>query len=932
MAKMYVIRFKDRKESAPISESDVRKLIASGEVKEDDKISVYPDQFAIQASSYPEFESLFEDEEKTSIIDPERLKSSVHDEKTGIFTVKKTENTNSVAPKKPEPPESEDVSPFLKNEKTGSIEVPESLRKKQASKPALPKKKFLLLLVLFIAVYQQMQEEQDESEKAKNPVIMQPIKPKLPTLSTEGKPDPIKSEKIYREGLKPYYQDTVSGYRKATDFFHLALKYDPQNVTALSMLASSYLNLIESSNQDEKTFSVINKLIELSKVKQAETVETLVAELEFQMVSRRYDSAFQRLTEYAKINSSVDARIFYYLGMLLHLRGDNAGAIQNLNMIPISNFPVPKLFYLIGKIYEENGQYDEALAEYKRALKINKHHAKSIQGYIRIMEIKGALKSKEIITFVKFLQANPSLQSPHEYVESLIFYSKVALLYKNEELAIQSLSQAIRLDPENGSLKLEYYSLLSKSQNKSKYGKLAKMYSLILEGERFAKEGKIHEAVAMFIQAKDSFPKSSVPVEKMGDLFFQLGEFPKALNNYRNAVKLDPKARHLAVKIIKSAIESQDWEEAQKLLAKFRSEPSLKSSIDRLAGDLAAKQGFDQQAIAFYLKAMTRDSIDTQVYSAYADILRKNDRCKDAQFFYSVAQKFDPDNLNAILGASKCFLKTDGLKIAVSRLQEELTRRPKVKADLLSAIAEIYLIGGNEELALNFTEQAIDSDPTYPESYRIKAMVYLNQMAVQKESKRLALKTLGEYADRKPTDTFSYLKRFDIYLKDSDFQHAEEELNRIFEISPRFPDLHFKRAIMYSKMGKIKDALVELDEELKIFPKSIRALDERGNILVKLNQLDEAMKSYVRSMELEPKNPDSKMGAGYVNYLKRRFDSAIALYQSALALDKGNPEIHKKLGQAYRDSGDPQNAGKYFRNYLDLAPDAPDRKDYDQYR
>jgi Flp pilus assembly protein TadD len=69
-----------------------------------------------------------------------------------------------------------------------------------------------------------------------------------------------------------------------------------------------------------------------------------------------------------------------------------------------------------------------------------------------------------------------------------------------------------------------------------------------------------------------------------------------------------------------------------------------------------------------------------------------------------------------------------------------------------------------------------------------------------------------------------------------------------------------------------------------------------------------------------------------VSYLKRQFSSAIALYQSALALDRGNPEIHKKLGQAYRDSGDQAKAAQFFRNYLDLAPDAPDRADYDRYR
>jgi tetratricopeptide (TPR) repeat protein len=85
-------------------------------------------------------------------------------------------------------------------------------------------------------------------------------------------------------------------------------------------------------------------------------------------------------------------------------------------------------------------------------------------------------------------------------------------------------------------------------------------------------------------------------------------------------------------------------------------------------------------------------------------------------------------------------------------------------------------------------------------------------------------------------------------------------------------------------------------------------------------------------MEINPQDATAKMGAGYVNYLKRQFPSAIALYQAALALDKGNPEIHKKMGMAYRESGDMPRAAQSFRNYLDLAPDASDHEEYEKYR
>ena len=329
---------------------------------------------------------------------------------------------------------------------------------------------------------------------------------------------------------------------------------------------------------------------------------------------------------------------------------------------------------------------------------------------------------------------------------------------------------------------------------------------------------------------------------------------------------------------------------------------------------------------------MARDTIDTEVYSAYANALRELDQCKDAQFFYSIAQRLDPFNYNAILGAARCLLKTDNVQTAVARIQEELSRLPKARADLLDGIAEIYATANDGERALQFTQQAKDVDSDYPESYKIEGNIYSRQMLTNKDAKKKALEAFKAYSDRKPSDPYGYLQRFEIFLKDSNFEAGTEELNRVFEVSPRYPELHYRRAQMYSRMGRTKDALAELEQELKINPRLVKALVEQGNILSRAGSLDEAMKSFVKAMEISPQDSGAKLGAGFVNYQKRQFPSAIALYLSALALDRGNPEIYKRLGLVYKESGENAKAAQAFQSYLDLAPDAPDRSEYEQFK
>ena len=941
MAKQYVIRFKDGKSSSRLTEDQVREKIRKGEVKNSDDISIYPNQFAVHAKDYPEFEELFDDGEKTIVNMGSRKKDALHEDKTNILnTADLNVEDHSLqvqeagAIEEPLIPVDDFADDGTKKQETTIFERPKEFltgKEDQGVKVRrkVPKKSFLIILAVFLLLYEEVFEEDDKKKPVE--VEMVPVRPQLP-MGGAGKVDPERSEVIYGQGVAPYAEDTVQGYRRAVDKFQVALKLDPQNVKALAMLASSYLNLIDSSNKDENTFSVINKLIELSRVKDLDLVQTLVAQVEFLAASNRHDAAIQRLLDYSKVSGKFDPLLYYYLGCLFSEKGDTTKAMGYLNLIPASSLPIPKLYYLRGYLHEVNHEYDDAVAEYKRALAINKNHAKSILGIVRVAGEKGELKTESIRHYMSFLFSNPSYQSPKEYVQTLIFRSKIAQLYQLPSEAISSLESALRIDPRNEELKLEYYTLMHDSGKDPHYLKLAQMYSLVLEGERDFKEGKIHEAISVLIQAKDAFSKSEIPVEKMGDFFYQTGEFQKAQQNYSKALTINPKAANIAIKLIDSLIKNHDWDEAQKYLAKFRNHPKVKSSIDRLAGDLAFHQGNYTLAVQFYRKAMARDTIDTEVYSSYATALREMDQCKDAQFFYSLAQRLDPFSMDAILGSARCLLKTDNLDQAVNRIQSELAKLPKARADLLAGIAEIYYEGQKDENALQFVQQAKDIDIDYPETYRVEGLVYLRQMVQKPDLKKKALEAFKSYSDRKPSDPFGYIQRFEIFIHDSNFEQSAEELNRVFEVSPRYPELHYKRAQLYTKMGRSKDALTELQEELKINPRLAKAMVEEGNIYVRANNLDDAMKAYVKAMEVDPQNAGAKMGAGYVNYLKRQFPSAIALYTSALALDRGNPEIYKKMGYAFRDSGDPQNAAKAFRSYLDLAPDAPDRADFDQYK
>ena len=100
-----------------------------------------------------------------------------------------------------------------------------------------------------------------------------------------------------------------------------------------------------------------------------------------------------------------------------------------------------------------------------------------------------------------------------------------------------------------------------------------------------------------------------------------------------------------------------------------------------------------------------------------------------------------------------------------------------------------------------------------------------------------------------------------------------------------------------------------------------------GTVLLEARKLEEARELLGRAMQLAPQAAEPVHLLGQANYLLKNYDGAVALLQRATKIDSGNPFIYKRLGQAYRAVGRPQDAASAFQRYLDLAPDAPDREE-----
>lgn len=785
-------------------------------------------------------------------------------------------------------------------------------------------KNILLGIVLGVLGYNLLLSEPEKPRV----VRAEPIRPKLPEY-VQGKSDPNKSVQIYGEAMKFYVADTVTGYRIAADKLRQSAAYDITNVKALAMLASAYINLIDSSNKDENYFSVLSKLIEMSRAKAVDLPETVIADVEFYIIINKPEAAQNRIVEYTKSHPNYGTEMFYYLALSFFSRGDIPLAARYLNQFPDNKAFSAKIFYLRGQIAEKLKDTDAAMMSYAAAVKFNPNHAKSRLRIAAILNSKGALK--EGGEHLEFVLNHTDLLAPKDLGLAYYLHAQLAELYQKWDLALGDVERATKLEPENHDYLLELYTLRAKAGDTLQaVQKQARMYYFLGEGEKLIQQGKYQEALVPLLQARQANDESPLPLVKIGDMFNYLHDVENAKNNYKMAANRASNNIQIWSKYIQSLIQSYEWEEASKAMDRFRKLPVSQSSIDKAAADMYQKQGRFVEAQTFYRKAMRRDIIDPDVYIAYAKSLMSTKNFKDAPFFFALGLRFDPLNVDAIINTAKCVAETESIDRAINSLQDELNRSSGARAEYLSAIAEFQIQKGAWDQAQQSIEQAMKADPNYAYAWKLQAQVFMNREGLDKTALDSALASYKSFSERNASDPSGYLERYKIFIKKAEFEKAREELNRIYEIYPKYPNLHYYLGMLYSVQGNHKVAAEELKRELLNNPNNPQNLVSYGKELLDIGQPQDALNQFTQAMRLAPQSSDAKQNAGWANYQIKNFQAAVALIRAALVIDKANPTLYKRLGIVYRDMGDRAGACGSFKKYLEMEPDAPDKAQFQE--
>lgn len=810
------------------------------------------------------------------------------------------------------------VDPFFANEKTAMLDIRQGGGAAQAPKPPDTKKRkiftLIVMAVLAVGVFFGSEEKQKPADAA-------PFFVEMP--ATLPKTDPQKSEKILMSGLPFYLQDTVDGYKKAAKIFLESAAHNPDNVRALCLLASCYMNLIDVVNRDENYFNVVTRIIELERAKNVDLGETVIADVELYHILGNPDAAITRIVEFSKTHQwGVD--MLYYLSMSFYMKGKIPEALGQLNKIDPKDYFSPKINVLYGMIYASSGQNDNAIKHFQEAVNSSPKHVKARSKLAELYFSKDNLPESE--KNADFVIHNPSMASKNELARAYYIRAKIHQVASRDADALQEIETALKLTPDDHDLLLDYYTLKAKmgSRIKDASGK-AKMFHFLAEGEKSLKNDNLESALSNFLSARDAQYDDVAPLLKLSDVFQRKGDLQSAKINMSKAIQLEQRRADLYPMYIKVLIDAYEFEDAAQALTSYKGLNPPSANVDRLQGDFFLKQERFTEALAYYKRALTSNNVDSRIYVAYATLMFKVSNFRDAAFYFGLARRFDPFNVEATVGIGMALSELEGVDVGVRYVQNALEISPH-KAALLNGVAEIYERKGDHASAMKFADNALTTDPTFALAHKTRGEAFTSLNKTKE-----ALDAYRTYSSLAPLDPTGHIARYRIYLKKMDLKAAKEEIQKVIDGFPKFPGAHYMLGDLFREGQNYQAALDAALIEIKFNPGYVPAYVLAGTAYNLTKDYTNALGMLTKGLRLAPNHVPTLLQAGFANHMLKTYAAAQSMFERALQLDQGNPQIHKRLGSLYHDLGNRDRAKQHFRAYLDLFPDAPDRKDMEAY-
>jgi len=334
--------------------------------------------------------------------------------------------------------------------------------------------------------------------------------------------------------------------------------------------------------------------------------------------------------------------------MALEQRGQNAEAEQAWQNIARSNPKSAEAFAHLGLIEARQERYDDAIANYRKALALNPGMP-GLQMNLGLALFKAKDFRESIKPFTSELKKHPDDQ------RLTILLGMAHYGMGDYFVAIPYLRKAAERDPQSLPLRLALaHSCLWSKQNQCVLDVYKQILDLnaesaeadMLAGEALDETGDNAGATELFRAAVRSNPKEPNVHFGLGYLLWTQNHYPEAAKEFQAEIDNDPNHLQARAYLGDSYVHLSDYAKALPELEKAVADPSF-ALVHLDLGIVYAEEGRKDDAISELQKAIALDPKDVAPHWRLAKLYQSTGRKEDAKAEFAKASAMDKESLQA---------------------------------------------------------------------------------------------------------------------------------------------------------------------------------------------------------------------------------------------------------------------------------------------
>ena len=751
-----------------------------------------------------------------------------------------------------------------------------------------------------------------------------------------------KAKKLLDMGKESYNKGNYLNKIKAAEHFYLSVSHQYRGNKALGHLIMTYAELYPNVLEKEKRRAAVrlHKIIQTAASRHLQDINVALGAALFYNHIGKYDTAIYMIENYLRVSPPSKKLFCIYLNVLLDAGKLSKGrkAFEQVKNIVDKGGNVPVAAYLsMSKYYLFNEELEKALGIIKKGIRKN---PKSVPLFIGLAELtvkklealelslKDPAFLKEFALLVKILKLIEEYKSDHApayYAKYLEFSGLLSAIQGDTQTAAKLFKISLAIN-DSRKLRSKLATLSLGGGNLAEKLILEnKIIDRMKKSRASLKERKWKEAFSYALEAVE-YNEDYIPAQLLlVEIQTKRGYYDDAINSLKELNKLHKGNRKIHFKLVDTYLDVNKFKSAYQNIIEMNRMAKIGQTAEfaSLQGKYFLKKGDDFLASKWFQESISRNPLDERNYFELSKIYLRNRNYSKSKSVLARALALTPNKTEYHLVYASILYEYDSPEVAIGYLRKIL-ETDKENKDILGQIAIFYYRNGQHkdfELYKKELERSVFRNTLFY-SFLIRASILNGDYKETEKYSRLLLESEpGNIEIRMSLGKTLY--EAGLYAK------ADEVFNGILIRLESYPKVYYYLAKISLERKKFNNALSFAEKEIEGNSDLYYGYYVKGEIYRRMGpkKWRLAIKSLEKAISIDTNSVETLIALGWI-YLRQDFaEKARELYLRAKNRDENNPEVRKQLGFSYRAIGQDALAIDELKVYLQLKPDAPDRRD-----